>query len=156
MDDFWRFRSHDIECEVTEFSDLVIPELTAVEVLQWLDEHTDEDFIDAFGRTYHSFSGLFADYNPEQIVSEIAQWKSDHEKEQEIETEWFWQGKIFSIDDMGRYLQIADDKSVFDTGRECQESAEEYMADELKEYCKNHEGNYVAKVEKVCRVKVVE
>ena len=150
---FGDLESHDIECEVTELSDLIIPELTAEEVLQWLDEHTDEDFIDVFGRTYHSFSGLFADYNPEQIVSAITKWKFDHEKkEPEIETV-----------DICRIIEVLPDsrkrcvhEEDIKPDPELPFGSEQIAVEEiLKRYCMEHEGEFIAVHEVISRVKAV-
>ena len=92
-----------------------------------------------------------------EIVDAIKRWKAEHEKkEPEIETEWFWQGRIFKVEKDGSYYQIKDGTGFYDTGCEYQESAEEYMSDILKEYCKTHDGDYIALVNHVCRVKAVE
>ena len=99
---------------------------------------------------------MLSEKTPKEIVNGIAQWKSDHEKkEPEIDTEWFWQGRIFQIYEDGGYYQIKDGAGFYDTGCEYRESAEEYMKDELKEYCKTHDGEFIAVVEHVCRVKAV-
>lgn len=88
------------------------------------------------------------------VIEVLTQWKSEHgKKEPEIETEWFWQGRIFRIHEDGCYYQIKDGTGFYDTGCEYRESAEEYMKDELKEYCKTHEGEFIATVEHICRVK---
>ena len=92
-----------------------------------------------------------------EIVDAIKRWKSEHEKkESEIEIEWFWQGRIFKVEKDGSYYQIKDGTGFYDTGCEYQESAEEYMSDILKEYCKTLDGDLIAVVEHVCRVKAVE
>ena len=150
----------------TEFSDLILPELTAEEVLNIL-----SDIRNCAGRNCDDcpLSKRYNDktmcvpsgvnvYDSEKLMNICAQWKSDHKKkEPEIETEWFWRGVIFKTnEDDGCYYQIKDGTGFYDTGCEYRESAEEYMKDELKEYCKTHEGEFVAVVEHVCRVKAVE
>lgn len=151
--------------KITEFSDLILPELTAEEVLNILNEIrncvgrkcNDCPFLENNNGERKNLCttnyGVILS-NPEKLISICQQWKSDHEKkEPEIETEWFWQGRIFKINEDGCYYQIKDGTGFYDTGCEYRESAEEYMADELKEYCKTHKGKFIAVVEHVCRVK---
>ena len=90
--------------------------------------------------------------NKQKIIEICQQWKADHEKK-EPEVEWFWQGRIFEVQENGCHCQIKDGIEFYDIGCEYRESAEEYMADKLKEYCKTHEGNYIAVVKHICRVK---
>ena len=143
------------EFDITEFPDLLEPELTAEEVLEWLLIHYDDcEYVAAFDNDYGLLQ-LLSEKTPKEIVNGIAQWKADHEKK-EPEVEWFWQGRIFQIYEDGGYYQIKDGAGFYDTGCEYRESAEEYMADTLKEYCKSHEGIYIATVEHVCRVKAVK
>ena len=147
--------------ECVEFSDLIIPEpeLSAEEVLL-IARELSYDFI-------HDFLGCCQGYTrehmlmekatPKQVIDMCKKWKAEHEnKEPEIETEWFWQGRIFKVEKDGSYYQIKDGTGFYDTGCEYQESAEEYMNEILKEYCKTHDGEFIAVVERVCRVKAVE
>lgn len=139
------------EFDITEFPDLLEPELTTEEVLEWLLIHYDDcEYVAAFDNDYGLLE-LLSEKTPKEIVNGIAQWKADHEKK-EPEVEYIWAGKILKIGDDGRYSQVTD-SGIFDTGCEYQESAEEYMMDELKEYCKTHEGEYVTKVFRIGRVK---
>lgn len=160
--------------EITEFSDLIMPELTAEEVLSILAEikvcaYSPIECKDCPLTKENNESGLDLccienfTANEELVISICQKWKSEHErkydherKESEIETEWFWRGMIFKIHEDGCYYQIKNDTCVYDTGCESRESAEEYMAGKLKEYCKTHGGEHIAKVERVCRVKAVE
>ena len=145
--------------EHIEFSDLIIPEpeLSAEEALLAYDKMCKENYYcndcpiyGILGRECtHEMDGHIT-----EIVDAIKKWKSDHEKkEPEIETEWFWQGRIFKVEKDGSYYQIKDGTGFYDTGCEYQESAEEYMSDILKEYCKTHDGDFIAVVDRVCRVK---
>ena len=158
---FYKF--FDATCD---FSDLILPEFTAEEVVPILTEicnryNENEDCEGCpLNGLEHIYNGnqcpfTFKDYK--QVMKICAQWKSEHEKkEPEIETEWFWQGRIFQIYKDGGYCRIKDGTGFYDTGCEYRESAEEYMEDELKEYCKTHEGEFIAVVEHVLRVKAVE
>ena len=142
------------------------PELTAEEVLRTLAEikskcgkefetchkcPLDRSNVGSNGDLCDLENMIYAD----KVIRICKQWKADHEKK-EPEIEWFWQGRIFQIYEDGGYYQIKDGAGFYDTGCEYRESAEEYMADTLKEYCKSHEGSYIATVEHVCRAKAVE
>ena len=143
---------------VIEFSDLVISEMTAEEVMEWFREYyIDSPVIEeVFGEDY-SMSELLETYTPKEICDHISDWKSDHEKkEPEIKTEWFWQGRIFKIEKDGGYYQIKDGNGFYDTGCKYRDDAEEYMEDKLKEHCKTNDGEFIAVVEHVCRVRAVE
>ena len=50
---------------------------------------------------------------------------------------------------MGDYDTVAE----YDTVCSFEESAEAYMEYKLKQYCMEHEGEYIAQVDHVCRVK---
>lgn len=145
-----------------EFSDLVIPdsELTAEEALLYYDQMCNEYYCCNDCPIYGILGYECArkmDGHIGEIVDAIKKWKYEHEKkEPEIETEWFWHGRIFKVEKDGSYYQIKDGTGFYDTGCEYQESAEEYMSDILKEYCKTHDGDFIAVVDRVCRVKAVE
>lgn len=142
---------------VIEFSDLIMPEMTAEEVLDWISEHyRDKEWIKCFGTNY-CMDEVVERLGVDNVISKIAQWKSDHEKkEPEIKTEWFWQGRIFEIEKDGGYYQIKGGNGFYDTGCKYRDDAEEYMEDKLKEHCKTNDGEFIAVVEHVCRVKAVE
>ena len=148
--------------QIVNFSDLIIQDqdLSAEEALSAYDQMCRENYCCSDCPIYgilgrectHEMDGHIT-----EIVDAIKKWKSDHEKkEPEIETEWFWQGRIFKVEKDGSYYQIKDGTGFYDTGCEYQESAEEYMNEILKEYCKTHDGDYIAFVNHVCRVKAVE
>ena len=148
--------------EYIEFSDLIIsePEMSAEEVLLAYDKMCNENYCcndcPIYGILGHECARKM-DGHITEIVNAIKQWKAEHEKkEPEIETEWFWQGRIFKVEKDGSYYQIKDGNGFYDTGCEYQESAEEYMNEILKEYCKTHDGKFIAVVDHVCRVKAVE
>ena len=151
--------------DVIEFSDLILPEMTADELLNILNEiihcgvrRCDECPLAENGETLCTDDvGGVKISNPDKLISICQQWKSEHEKkEPEIETEWFWQGRIFKVEKDGSYYQIKGGTGFYDTGCEYQESAEEYMNEILKEYCKTHDGEFISVVEHVCRVKAAE
>lgn len=137
------------------------PELTAEEVLSIFSEINDMCNIECnnypLSAKNRGTEGNLCNVdeikgNEQEVIKGCQQWKAEHEKK-EPEVEWFWQGRIFKVLEDGCCYQIKVGTGFCDTGCEYRESAEEYMADELKEYCKTHEGNYIAMVEHVCRVK---
>lgn len=147
--------SHYDNSEITEFSDLIIPEMSAEKVLRIRNE-LSYDFVREYLGLCHGYSldGMLRKATIEQVIDMCEQWKADHEKkEPEIETEWYRQGIIYKVLGDGRISRLMDGEGIYDTGCECKESAEEYMADKLKEFCKTHEGEYIATVERVCRIK---
>lgn len=101
---------------------------------------------------HNCFFDLSSDY--QKVVEICEQWKADHEKK-EPEFEWVWQGRIYEIHDhdKGNFYQLKDGKGFYDTGCLNEESAEEYMEEVLKDYCKDHKGEFIAVVTHVCRVK---
>lgn len=142
-------------CNYTEFSDLIIPEMSAEEAFQIATEICDVTKCVDCPMDGCCFKNSGSDKR--KVVEAISKWKSDHEKkEPEIETEWFWLGKILeNIEGVG-YCQTTNGTGLYDTECEYRESAEEYMADKLKEYRKTHDGEFIAVVEHVCIVKEVE
>ena len=146
-----------------EFSDLILPELTSEEVVPILTEicnryNENEDCegcpLNGLERIRNRNECPFTFKYYKQVIEICEQWKAKHEKkEPEIETEWFWQGRIFKINEDDWHCQINDGTVFYDTGCEYRESAEEYMEGELKEYCKTHEGKFIAVVDHVCRIK---
>lgn len=150
-----------VDREVTEFSDLIIPELSPAEVPAILYEICKEyskNGENCSPDCPFAFHGMKCDQykaeNGQRVMEICEQWKADHEKK-EPEVEWFWQGRIYKIhdNDKGNFFQLKDGNGFYDTGCQYREGAEEYMEEVLKEYCKEHEGNYIAVVERVCRMK---
>ena len=144
---------------VIEFSDLIMPELTAEEVIKTLGEikgtcaigkmfccdcplHDGNNRIGLDLCDFENFVGN------EEVVKEIcAEWKAYHEKKSlEIETV-----------DICRIIKVLQDKKrvVHEevlTG-EYGSTKEEEAQEILKQYIAEHEGNYIAVVEHVYRVK---
>ena len=138
---------------VTEFSDLIIPELTAEEVLQICTEICDESacLVCPFGE-----ENCFNDKDTDKsgIVAICEKWKSDHEKkEPKIETVDIC--RIIEILPDGRKRCVREEDinvpelpfGVFEQQR-CEEI--------LKRYCMEHDGEFIAVHEVVSRVKAVE
>ncbi len=138
--------------EVTEFYDLIEPELTAEEVVDWLMKHyCDGKYKEAFGIDY-DFSQLCINMKPEEIVRKIEQWKADHEKK-EPEVEWVDICRIIEIlpDNRKRCVYEEEIKSELPFGGDEKEKVE----GALKRYCKEHDGNFFAAHEVVCREKAI-
>lgn len=154
------YESTGFEC--VEFTDLIIQELSAEEIVPILTgicrTFVEEECCGCpLNGLEHVANGnecpfTFKDYS--KAVEICTQWKADHEKkEPEIKTEWIWQGIIYRVETGGEYYQLKDNTGFYDTGCESQESAEEFMADKLKAYCKTRNDNYVATVRRIGRVK---
>ena len=134
-----------------EFSDLIIPEMSAEEVLQICSEickggPCDECIIGE--------ENCFAEpYSDKKKVIEICQkWKSDHEKkEPEIETVDVCR-IIKILPDRKMVVHEEDIKSELPFGGDERQKVEEI----LKRYCMEHDGEYIAVHEVVRRVKAVE
>lgn len=141
--------------KITEFSDFIEPEekpvLTAEEAIEWIGKHYhDGVFKEVFGCDYE-MNALVESMELSEITKRISKWKAEHEKpeKKEPELEWYWEGTIFKKNGMDDCETVAE----YDTGCSTLESAEAYMRDALCKYCMEHEGEYIAQVEHVCRVK---
>lgn len=151
---FGDLEDNDIECEVTEFSDLVIPELTAEEAVEWLLMHySDKEYENAFGFDY-TIPDLRNRFTPEKIVEDIVQWKSNHEKKKmEIETVDIC--RIIEIQPDGRKRCVYEEDIKPDP--DLPYGSEQIAVEEiLKRYCMEHEGEFIAVHEVISRVKAVE
>lgn len=144
--------------EAVEFSDLIIPDLSPAEVLKICNEIcSNAGACNDCAMAGNCFYEKDSDY--QKVVEVCEQWKADHEKKEpekkEPEVEWIWQGRIYEIHDhdKGNFFQLKDGNGFYDTGCLNEESAEEYMEEVLKDYCKDHKGEFIAVVTRVCRVK---
>ena len=154
----WESKSKIVNgSDITYFSDLIIPELSAAEVPAILYEICEEyssGGVNCSPDCPFAFHGMKCDqYKAEngQRVAEICeQWKADHEQK-ELEFEWVDICRIIEVQDNGKKVcvheeDIKDSELPFGY-KEC--TAELI----LKEYMRIHRGNYFATVEHVCRVK---
>ena len=149
--DFISSDNYDPVPKIVEFSDLIIPDLTAAEAVQWIVLHYEDGvYAEAFGVDYR-IEFLLDDMSAEEVVSKIAQWKSDHEKkEPEIETADIC--RIIEIQPGGRKLCVHEEDIDLPFDGYERQKVEEI----LKRYCMEHDGEYIAVHEVVSRVKVVE
>ena len=144
-----------------EFSDLILPEMTAEELLNILNEiihcgvrRCDECPLAENGETLCTDdAGGVKISNPDKLISICQQWKSNHEKkEPEIETVDIC--RIIEIKPDGKKRcvheeDISDGEIMYigDAVENCR-----YI---LKNYCKEHDGEFIAVHEVVSRVKKV-
>ena len=123
--------------EVThEFSDLIIPEMSAEEVLQICSEICRRGSCDIcpMGEEY-CFSETESD--KKKIIEICQQWKSDHEKK-EPEIEWVY--RVFGAENNGEKFFQTEEEAI----KRCEELA------------KSQKSKQYARYERVCRVKAVE
>lgn len=132
---------------VTEFSDLILPELTAEEVLEICHKICRNKSCDECLMSENCFAGDDLDFK--KVIEICEQWKSDHEKkEPEIETV-----------DICRIIEIQPDgrkRCVHEEGLASGSTDAEIkimVEAELKRYCLEHDGEFIAVHEIVSRVK---
>ena len=136
---------------VTEFSDLILPELTVEEAFEWIYKHyRDEEWIKCFGRNY-CMDEVIQRFGTDNVISKIAQWKSEHEKK-ELKIETVDICRIIEIQPDGKKRCVHEEEIKpelpFDVDND--------VAKILKRYCMEHDGEYIAVHEVVSRVKAVE
>ena len=138
----------------TEFSDLILPELTAEEAFEWISKHyRDEEWIKCFGRNY-CMDEVIQRFGTDNVISKIAQWKSEHEKK-ELEIETVDICRIIEIQPDGKKQCVHEEDIKPDP--ELPYGSEEIAVHEiLKRYCMEHDGEFIAVHEAVSRVKAVE
>ena len=140
-----------------EFSDLIIPELSAEEVFEIMAEMHKECYGKIDGclgcpiRTVaeHCDADCYG-RNAKAIIAVCEQWKADHEKKKP-EVEWVDVCRIIEANSSVRHCVYEEVMHKDDESRHgWQKNA---AAEILKKYISEHEGNYIAVVERVCRVK---
>ena len=145
-----------------EFSDLILPEMTAEELLNILNEiihcgvrRCDECPLAENGETLCTDDvGGVKISNPDKLISICQQWKSDHEKkEPEIETVDIC--RIIEIQPDGK-KRCVHEEDISDGELMYSGDAVENCRYILKNYCKEHDGEFIAVHEVVSRVKAVE
>lgn len=130
---------------VTEFSDLIIPELTAEEVVQWFREYYFNTSVMeyVFGDDC-TMAELLEKYTSKEICDYIFAWKAGHEKkEPEIETVDIC--RIIEVFPNGSKRCVHEEDIKKPITLEVEET--------LKRYCMEHEGEFIAVHEVVSRVK---
>ena len=144
-----------------EFSDLILPELTADELLNILNEiihcgvrRCDECPLAENGETLCTDdAGGVKISNPDKLISICQQWKANHEKkEPEIETVDIC--RIIEIQPDGK-KRCVHEEDISDGELMYSGDAVENCRYILKNYCKEHDGEFIAVHEVVSRVKAV-
>ena len=87
----------------------------------------------------------FSQKYPERVVEILKQWKKDHEKK-EVETERAIMVRVLVGND-------CNGKCVHEEEVPSGETWDQAQARVLKEYCENHEGEYISTIRGICRVK---
>ena len=145
-----------------EFSDLILPEMTAEELLNILNEiihcgvrRCDECPLAENGETLCTDDvGGVKISNPDKLISICQQWKYEHEKkEPEIETVDIC--RIIEIQPDGK-KRCVHEEDISDGELMYSGDAVENCRYILKNYCKEHDGEFIAVHEVVSRVKAVE
>ena len=139
---------------IIEFSDLILPELTAEEAIKINTELCAGtcDECPLYNVDGYSDCDDLCIENPQKAVEILAQWKSEHEKkEPEIETVDIC--RIIEIQPDGRKRCVhEEDLASGSTDAEIKIMVEA----ELKRYCMEHDGEFIAVHEVVSRVKAVK
>ena len=139
-----------------EFSDLIIPELTAEEAIKintQLCSGSCQECPLYIVEDYEDCDDLCLK-NPEKAVEILAKWKSDHEKkEPEIETVDIC--RIIEIQQDGK-KRCVHEEDISDGELMYSGDAVENCRYILKNYCKEHDGEFIAVHEVVSRVKAVK
>ena len=144
----------------TEFSDLILPELTAEEVVPILTEicnryNENEDCegcpLNGLERIRNRNECPFTFKYYKQVIEICEQWKAKHEKkEPEIETVDIC--RIIEIQPDGR-KRCVHEEDISDGELMYSGDAVEKCRYILKNYCKEHDGEFIAVHEVVSRVK---
>ena len=139
-----------------EFSDLILPELSAGEAIKIFGEICKGSCQACplyAVEPYEACENLCYE-NPEKIVEILAQWKSNHEKkEPEIETVDIC--RIIEIQQDGK-KRCVHEEDISDGELMYSGDAVEKCRYILKNYCMEHDGEFIAVHEVVSRVKAVE
>ena len=142
-------------CNYTEFSDLIVPEMSAEEAFSIYKDICKHYFSCEecpLSNPAYTNCGMFIRDNSEKAIDIMGKWKSDHEKkEPEIETVYVCR-IIKILPDRKMVVHEEDIKSELPFGGDERQIAEEI----LKHYCMEHDGEYIAVHEVVSRVKAVK
>ena len=150
----YHYYANEMRYKITEFSDLILPELTAEELLQVINDicNTYSNCSCDCKKECPFCNGYCKEWmakHPKDTIEILAQWKSDHEKkEPEIETVDIC--RIIEIKPDGRKRCVhEEDFASGSTDAEIKIMVEA----ELKRYYMEHDGEFIAVHEVVSRVK---
>lgn len=148
--------------EITEFSDLIIHELTAEEAIRikakLCHEHGSCDHCPIYLKMKNNDEiqtlncAKFCRDHADQVIEVLEQWRLDHENENEYKNEKK-EPEIETVN-ICRIMEIQSDgcrRCVHEEEMDSQTIAE--MEDILKHYCMEHEGDFISVLEVVSRVK---
>lgn len=138
---------------IIEFSDLILPELTAEEAIKINTELCAGtcDECPLYNVDGYSDCDDLCIKNPEKAVEILAQWKANHEKK-ELEIETVDICRIIEIQPDGRKRCVHEEDIKPD--QDLPFGSEQLAVHEiLKRYCMEHDGEFIAVHEVVSRVK---
>ena len=142
FDDYKHITWSDRIKGVTEFSDLILPDMTAEELLQVINDicNTYSNYSYDCKKECPFCKGYCKEWmakHPKDTIEICAQWKSYHEKK-EPEIEWVY--RVFGAENYGEKFFQTEEEAI----KRCEELAK---SQKTKQY---------ARYERVCRVKAVE
>ena len=124
----------------TEFSDLIIPEMSAEEAFSIYKDICKHYFSCEecpLSNPAYTNCGMFIRDNSEKAIDIMGKWKSDHEKK-EPEIEWVY--RVFGAENNGEKFFQTEEEAI----KRCEELA------------KSQKSKQYARYERVCRVKAAE
>lgn len=135
--------------KITEFSDLIIPELSAKEVLETMKEICKHHDCACYSCSFRGSCDPTED-SSEKIIEICTKWREEHPKEEkkELETEWVYVVRIIKVHDNGKKECVSE----IEAG-ESRDGIEDKIERGLKLYSENHKGNFFATLEHICRIK---
>ena len=143
---------------VTEFSDLILPELTAEEALNTISEMCNNTqckncYLGKYCDKTNSVCSLQS-MEPKVIIDACIKWKSEHEKK-ELEIETVDICRIIEVQPDGRKRCVHEEDIKPDPDLPYGYERDSVNAI-LKRYCMEHDGEFIAVHEVVSRVKAVK
>ena len=133
-------QSNDLYEVTHEFSDLIVPEMSAEEAFSIYKDICKHYFSCEecpLSNPAYTNCGMFIRDNSEKAIDIMGKWKSDHEKK-EPEIEWVY--RVFGAENNGEKFFQTEEEAI----KRCEELA------------KSQKSKQYARYERVCRVKAVE
>ena len=127
-------------CNYTEFSDLIVQEMSAEEAFSIYKDICKHYFSCEecpLSNPAYTNCGMFIRDNSEKAIDIMGKWKSDHEKK-EPEIEWVY--RVFGAENNGEKFFQTEEEAI----KRCEELA------------KSQKSKQYARYERVCRVKAVK